>query len=135
MKDSAVFVLLDSVISVPMEMFSDEDMVSVLDFVKRVSIREQVEIKIGALRAAEYISGKTGCGHVKKAVLAVIDNVGQLADSISVAHLISKTLKNIGEDEAAEEFRGKIEKLQRMGTLSDEISGIFRENLKVGTRG
>ena len=132
-KDSAVFVLLDSVISVPMEMFSDEDMVSVLDFVKRVSIREQVEIKIGALRAAEYISGKTGCGHVKKAVLAVIDNVGQLADSISVAHLISKTLKNIGEDEAAEEFRGKIEKLQRMGTLSDEISGIFRENLKVGT--
>ena len=29
-KDSAVFVLLDSVISVPMEMFSDEDMVSVL---------------------------------------------------------------------------------------------------------
>ncbi len=35
-KDSAVFVLLDSVISVPMEMFSDEDMISVLDFVGRV---------------------------------------------------------------------------------------------------
>ena len=73
-----------------MEMFSDEDMVSVLDFVKRVSIREQVEIKIGALRAAEYISGKTQAAVTcdRTAVLADDRTMSdQLADSISVAHL------------------------------------------------
>ncbi len=44
--------------NVPDGMFSDEEMISVLDFAERVSVREPVEIKIGALRVAEYISGR-----------------------------------------------------------------------------
>ena len=58
MKDSAVFVLLDSVISLPDGIFSDEEMADVLDFAEKVSVREPVEIKIGSLRVAEYISGR-----------------------------------------------------------------------------
>ncbi|MEI3518667.1 MAG: hypothetical protein V8R14_04410 [Clostridia bacterium] len=64
MKDSAVFVLLDSVISLPDGIFSDEEMADVLDFAEKVSVREPVEIKIGSLRVAEYISGELPGRHL-----------------------------------------------------------------------
>ena len=44
-EDSAVFVLLDSVISLPDGIFSDEEMADVLDLQKKVSNQEPVEIK------------------------------------------------------------------------------------------
>ena len=132
-KDSAVFVLLDSLISVPAEMFPETEMLSVMGFAERVSEREPVEIKIGALRAAEYISGNIGGERVRKAALTVVENAGSIADSVSIAYLIRKILDNIEEDGAAKKYSDRIEKLQRGGELRDEISGIFRENLKVGT--
>ena len=132
-KDSAVFVLLDSVISVPEENFSEREMMQVMDFVETVSAREPIEIKIGALRAAEYISSRMDSEHIGCAVTRIIDNAGTAADTISVAYLIYKILDNIGEKDAARSYYGKIETAEKLGRLDDEISAIFRENLKVGT--
>ncbi len=132
-KDNAVFVLLDSVISVPEEVLSEDEMFSVLNFVENVSARDSLEIKIGAIRAAEYISGKMSGARVRAAVSRIIRNAGDAAENIGVAYLIHKLLLNTGDKEAAAGYYGRIDNAERLGTLDDEISAIFRENLKVGT--
>lgn len=132
-ENSAVFVLLDSVITVPEEILNESELISVLDFAERVSQRDSVEIKIGALRAAEYISQKLVNSHVKAAAAKIIDNADETTDNIGVAYLVYKVLKNIDEYTEAYGYYRKIERLEEKGTLSDAISGIFRENLKVGT--
>ena len=133
MKDSAVFVLLDSVISLPDGIFSDEEMADVLDFAEKVSVREPVEIKIGSLRVAEYISGRLRTTPVQDSIRKIIRNTEDTAENIGVAYLVYKVLKNVGEYRTAGIYYNKIETLEQHGTLSDAISGIFRENLKVGT--
>lgn len=132
-KDSAVFVLLDSVITIPQKLFSEEEMISVLEFAETVSVREPVEIKIGALRVAEYISDKMDSYYVKKCIKNIIGNACDTMDNISVSYLVYKILKNIGEEENAKKCYDKIGLLEEQGSLSDAVSAIFRENLKVGT--
>ena len=132
-EDSAVFVLLDSLITVPDEILTDEEKLYVLEFAERVSEREPVEIKLGALRAAEYISGRSENDKTVDTIAKIIRNAGEITDNISVAYLVYKILKNIGENEAAGVYHNKIKSLEERGTIDDAISGIFRENLKVGT--
>ncbi len=57
-----------------------------------------------------------------------------LQDNISVAYLVYKMLKNIGEDRRLRRNTTiRSDHWKQHGTLSDAISAIFRENLKVGT--
>lgn len=132
-KDSAVFVLLDSVITIPENISDEDEMISVLSFAERVSVRDPLEIKIGALRAAEYISERAGGLHVKRLTDMIIQNTDEMTGNISVAYLVYKVLMNVGEGERASEYYHKIEALEEKGVLGDAISGIFRDNLKVGT--
>ena len=132
-RDSAVFVLLDSLITVPGEILTEDEMMSVLRFAERVSARDSIEIKLGALRAAEYISGKIEGDEKRHSITMIIQNAANTADNISVAYLVYKILKNVGEREVSDIYYSKIKNLEERGTLGDAISGIFRENLKVGT--
>ena len=50
-----------------------------------------------------------------------------------MSYLVYKILKNIGEEENAKKCYDKIGLLEEQGSLSDAVSAIFRENLKVGT--
>lgn len=131
--NSAVFVLLDSVITIPYDLMTGEEMISVLDFAERVSVRDSVEIKIGALRAAEYISKRFVNDKAVEIILSIIRNAHETTENISVAFLVYNTLKNLGEAEAAAIYYSKIERLEDKGLQGEAISAIFRENLKVGT--
>jgi len=132
-KDSAVFVLLDSVITVPTENISEKEMMVILKFAEMVSLRNPIEIKIGALRVAEYISQRVKNRYVADIVSVIVRNTDGITDNISVAYLAYKVLGNIGEHSLAGSYYSKINDLQERGKLGDAISGIFRENLKVGT--
>lgn len=133
MKDSAVFVLLDSVISVPEGIFSAGEMMDILDFAEKVSVRESVEIKIGSLRTAQYVSNRMRTGAVQECIKRIVRNAESTTDNIGVAYLVYKILKNVDESRAALVYSDKIERLEIRGMLKDAISNIFRENLKVGT--
>ena len=132
-RDSAVFVLLDSLITVPEELLTEDEMMSVLRFAESVSARDPIEIKLGALRAAEYISGRAKGDEKRHSIAMIIQNAAEATDNISVAYLVYKILTNIGEHEVSDIYYSKIKRLEEKGTLGDAISGIFRENLKVGT--
>ena len=96
LKDSEIFVLLDSVIAVPEEIIGEREAVTVLNFAASVSGRESVEIKAGALRAAEYITGlKLECGDTPDYVRTIIDNVRSDDSSISIIYLIHRILSNM----------------------------------------
>lgn len=134
-RDSAVFVLLDSLMSIPEELISDEERMSVLKFAASVSARKSQEIKIGTLRAAEYISrGRLG-DECRKNIYRILDNMDEETLSISVSYLAYKVLKNMGDEKGAEKYFLKVMDFEDKADLLDDdaVSEVFRENLKVGT--
>lgn len=133
MKDSAVFVLLDSVIAVPENIMSYDEKLSVLQFAAKVSGREPVEIKVGALRTAKYISDSVNDAEAADIIRSIIANAGGVSDSISVAYLIHKIYRNLRDHEGKSVYLGKLETLRKSGGLENATPAILRENLKVGT--
>lgn len=120
-------------ISLPDGIFSDEEMATCWILQKRYPSGNRWKIKIGSLRVAEYISGRLRTTPVQDSIRKIIRNTEDTAENIGVAYLVYKVLKNVGEYRTAGIYYNKIETLEQHGTLSDAISGIFRENLKVGT--
>lgn len=133
--DSAVFVMLDSVVSLPEEILSEEDRMLVLKFASGVSARQSVEIKIGTLRAAEYISKKSLDEKGRGCVREILENMDEETLTISVSYLAYKVMKNIGDEKEARKYYRKVMELEDKADLleDDAVSEIFRENLKVGT--
>lgn len=132
--DSAVFVMLDSVITIPGDVFSRDDLMLVLEFAAGVSERDSVEIEIGALRVAEYASGRLHSEKSDTLIMKILGNIKLSADNLSVRHLIYKTLMNTGRKDEAETYRCIIpDSPEGRRTYEEAISAIFRENLKVGT--
>ena len=133
-KDSEVFVLLDSVIAVPEEIICSEKAFAVLRFAAEVSGREPVEIKTGALRAAEYIASlgmvyTDALDYVRK----IIDNVRRHDSNISIVYLIQKVLDNIGDEDLKHEYCDVPARLSDSRKLENVTPALLRENLKVGT--
>lgn len=134
LKDSEIFVLLDSVIAVPEEIIGEREAVTVLNFAASVSGRESVEIKAGALRAAEYITGlKLECGDTPDYVRTIIDNVRSDDSSISIIYLIHRILSNMKNPELESAYSDAAARLGDVRTLENVRPSLLRENLKVGT--
>lgn len=134
LKDSEVFVLLDSVIAVPEENFGNHEAITVLNFAAKVSGRESVEIKAGALRAAEYISGlEIACGDTLGYVRTIIDNVKCSDSSISIIYLIHRIIRNMKNQEFESTYSDVADRLGDVKTLENVNPSLLRENLKVGT--
>lgn len=135
MQDSAVFVLLDSVVSVPEEMISETVRKQILSFAADVSARQSQEIKIGTLRAAEYISRKPLDAEERRLIGRILKNMDEETLTISVSYLAYKVVRNTGDDSEARKYYKKVIELEDKADLleDDAVSEIFRENLKVGT--
>lgn len=133
-EDSAVFVLLDSLISVPLSMFRKKDMEYAVRFAAEVSVRESSEIKVGALRAAGYIVRNMLNDKIIEYAEEVLCNSDEATDNISVAYLAWKVCQGIGDDERAKIYEDRFTNYRQADEGDeDAISIMFRENLKVGT--
>lgn len=134
MKDSEVFVLLDSVIAVPERVFTETDRIAVLKFAAAVSEHQSTEIRIGALRAAEYISGHGNANEAECSFIReIINNVRCDDMSISVSYLIRKILRNTKRLENSDEYVDIISRLDDRAAIDKVTPALLRENLKVGT--
>ncbi|MDO4545956.1 MAG: hypothetical protein Q4C25_07345, partial [Bacillota bacterium] len=133
LRDSAVFVLLDSVIALPEKVFGEKELLSVLIFAVQVSVREPVEIKIGAIRAAEFITRRFSGAATASYVKEILRNCSDALQNVSVASLARKVLLNVGETRLAERYEEQISRETSSSAKEDAISYIFRENLKVDT--
>ncbi|MCI9596250.1 MAG: hypothetical protein HFE75_02925 [Firmicutes bacterium] len=126
--DSAVFVLLDSMLDIPLELCTRADKEMLLTFAHQVSFRDMVEIKIGALRFVKYMT-ETGCqGWERDLCAAVAQGTTCEEHALAFAFLQYKIRKNTGLlDEKLYEYREFLEQEARL------TSDIFLENLKVDT--
>lgn len=133
-ENSAVFVLLDSLISVPLNMFRKDDMEYAVKFAAEVSVRESAEIKIGALRAAGYIVRNMLSDNIMEYAEDILGNCEEVTDNVSVAYLAWKVCQGIGDDARAKIYEDKFTNYRQADVEGeDAISIMFRENLKVGT--
>ncbi len=133
-EDSGVFVLLDSVVNVPRCVFREEDQTQVLRFAASVSTRELMEIKLGALRAAEAISQAIRTEETTEYIRKILQHTEEMNSHISVVYLTGRLLHNIGDEAGAQTCQQLIDRVAGDDDRrEDAVSRIFRENLKVGT--
>lgn len=133
--DSAVFVLLDSALNVPLAMCGQEERKKLMDFALQGSFRESLEIKIGALRLLKYMTETENAQWLKELARGMLNNVSEEEQEgepvISAVFLKYKIKENLGifKEQEAEQKKYKQLLYQREETTSD----IFLENLKVDT--
>lgn len=133
-KNSGVFVMLDSLITVPVNIFSSEDMIDVLNFAARVSVRDSVEIKIGALRVSEYIADNFVNEKTEELINIILNRCEEVSENISVSFLAYKICLSMNDKKNAEKYYSRFTNYKQADEGDENaISIMFRENLKVGT--
>ena len=109
-EDSSVFVLLDSVVNVPRCAFREEDRMQVLRFAASVSHRDAIEIKLGALRAAEAVSQVSGTDEAIACIRGILQNTESMTSHVSVAYLTGRLLHHIGDEAGAKACQQRIDR-------------------------
>lgn len=126
--DSAVFVLLDSMLTIPLDMCGAEEKARLLEFAQQASFRERLEIKIGALRFAEYLSQTENGEWAEERCAVIMRNAKDDEQVVGVIFLKYKIKENLNQrDETLREYE------QRLYGSEETTSDIFLENLKVDT--
>src|SRR5665648_790013 len=128
--DSTAFILLDSMLYLPLNICSDEQNDNLLGFCVSVIFRESEEIKIGILRVLEYFVRSLNNSYIneeiKQQIKVCIEAVG--TKYISSIYLINRIYNMIGYDNEEGNKHWEI-----LYGINESTSDIFLENLKVGT--
>ncbi|MBR0598904.1 hypothetical protein [Sinanaerobacter chloroacetimidivorans] len=126
--ESTSFILLDSMLVLPLPLCGQEDITRLLSFVQRLADKDSPEVQIAVLRFLQYISenldDKSCCIPAAEAILS------RIRDDSSVA--IAYLKYSIGEHL---NLRNEAERKREESRFSESevISDIFLENLKVAT--
>lgn len=133
-ENSGVFVVLDSLLTIPSEIFEQDDMESAIKFAADVSVRESTEIRIGALRVSEYIAGNLINEVVSSCISEILRNSDSVTENVSVAYLAYKVCGLIGDEKRKAAYYERFTNYKQANEGDEnDISIIFRENLKMGT--
>jgi len=128
--DSTAFILLDSMLYLPLNICSDEQNDNLLGFCVSLIFRESEEIKIGILRVLEYFVRSLNNSYIneeiKQQIKVCIEAVG--TKYISSIYLINRIYNMIGYDNEEGNKHWEI-----LYGINESTSDIFLENLKVGT--
>ncbi len=128
--DSTAFILLDSMLYLPLTICTDEQKDNLLGFCVSLIFRESDEIKIGILRVLEYFVRSLNVSYIneeiKQQIKVCIEAVG--TKYISSIYLTNRIYNMIGYDN--EDASNQWETLYG---INESASDIFLENLKVGT--
>lgn len=128
--DSTAFILLDSMLYLPLNICTETQKNNLFDFCISFIDRESEEIKIGILRVLEYfvrvLHGSFINEEIKQQIMGCIEAVG--TKHISSIYLINKIYNMIGYEntESAHQW-------ESLYGVNESTSDIFLENLKVGT--
>lgn len=126
--DSAAFVLLDSTLSIPLELCERQERQALMEFAFQASFRKALEIKIGALRLTKYMADCEQSLWLKDIAEGLMKNVPSEESGVSAVFLkykIRERLELLHPDIAGAEHLLYCEE--------ETDSDIFLENLKVDT--
>lgn len=128
--DCAAFILLDSALSIPLELCLREEQEMLMEFAYQTSFREDLEIKVGALRLTKYMARQEGGTWLKELAESLMNNIPGEEFGVSAIFLkykIKSALNMLDEPDIKEKY----ETLLYRDEETD--SDIFLENLKVDT--
>lgn len=125
---SATFVLLDSMLNIPLEMCTTEEKQHLLAFAEEAAEGSAREVRIGALRFVNYLSENENASWVKEGALNIIKQTGENDDAACIVHLHHKIRTRLGISNNDTDRHGKMIEHQE-----ESSSDIFLENLKVDT--
>ncbi|MCI7302761.1 MAG: hypothetical protein MR704_13680 [Clostridia bacterium] len=126
--DSAMFVLLDSMLNIPMDMCGEDEKERLLKFVHQASFRKSLEIKIAALRFINYMTQTEQDQRTCDQAEAIMKNMELEKVPLSAVYLKFKIKENLHIfDKEMTEYE------ELLYESEDAASDIFLENLKVDT--
>lgn len=123
--DSTAFILLDTILELPLDLCSYDEKRQLITFINKLSSRESLEIQIACLRVIKYLTGNSACNlSFGEEALEITGNI-KTSGVTAIDYLKYKIRKNRGVGGTEEELRLFINK--------KAASEIFLENLKVAT--
>ncbi len=135
-ENGPAFVLLDSMLSIPLNLCPYDSIVQLIYFADTMAGRYSEEVSISALRCAEYIAGYTCTDEPDPEICPYIDSIIEKAsngvdrNNLTVKYLDYKILKSMNRPED----RSKIDFYEKEVFFGDTtVSDIFLDNLKVDT--
>ncbi len=126
--DSSAFILLDSILTLPLSLCTPDDQLVLMRFADRMSRKNSLEVRLAALRFASYLAGaKDVCRDCIPIVQNCLKRSG-FEEELSIAYLKYKIQQNLKlEGPYKEAFEARISEEQ------NATSEIFLENLKAAT--
>lgn len=126
--DGAIFVLLDSMATIPLDMCTAEDKARLLNFASQVSFRTSLEIKIAALRFVKCLTETETDAETCKQAEILMDNVDDDQGYLAIIYLKYGICENL------QIFGDKLDEYGKRLYMNEEAaSDLFLENLKVDT--
>jgi len=128
--DSTAFILLDSVDSLPLNVCSKEDKLTLMKFALHMVLRESAEVRIASLRCICHLSEDSCCREEWISMVPeYLDRIGTTGKAGEV-YLIRKTLNNLGlGGRPGLKTNAENPACEAPGVSSE----IFLENLKAAT--
>lgn len=124
---TAVFVLLDSMLNIPLKMCTDDEKRRLMAFAAEAAAGSARELRIGALRFVNYLSENESASWIRTGATDIIKQTDE-DDAACIVYLHHKIRTNLGiSDNETERYRKMIEHQE------ESSSDIFLENLKVDT--
>lgn len=126
--DATIFILLDSALSIPLDLCSGDEIAELIDFCEAVSRKENLEIQTGVLRFLKYVTEYHRSNTFDTQTLNILSNIKREHQSVCILFLKYKVKEAMG-------IIGK-EALEYEDTFYERVemnSEMFLENLKVDT--
>ncbi|MBQ9015044.1 MAG: hypothetical protein IJ109_02890 [Firmicutes bacterium] len=128
--DAVVFILLDTILEVPVEMIGEHQIRQILTFCEQAMQRSVIEIRVAVLRNVCRIAEEGDAGLLSEEVCGRLADLTRVHVSrprlVSVVFLKYRTLQAIGlRGRAAAKYHEELEEMEEAN------AAIFRENLKI----
>lgn len=126
--DETGFVLMDTLISVPLQLCEPFQLQELVEFTQAILQRPNLELQAAALRFLQYLSGYSHLySSVKNAILAMLSEMQTVQMPVGFRYNLMRIYRQFGADDL-------VEKLQLSGIEEQQaVSELFLENLKVAT--
>lgn len=126
--DSTAFILLDSILDLPLSLCTDEDIKMLISFITRMATRESLEIQIAILRIMKCLSESKNYKGVADILVNECMKYFSSDETLSIKYLKYEILKNLNQP-----IEDEKELVNAIYHDHNTISEIFLENLKAAT--
>lgn len=132
MSDATVFILLDTILDIPMALCEAAELRRILGFCRRAMRRETLEVRVAVLRVLKSIAVSSEPGALDRRMVNQMHSLlrTKVAEDkmVSVVYLKVKTREALGScGDVPESAQCELDELE------EDMPDIFSENLKVGT--